>query len=262
MKKKALLVVSFGTSYPDSLKNSIEATELALAADFPDHDLKRAFTSRIVIRKLAARDGIHVDTPREALQMLLQDGCREVVVQPLHIIAGIEYRKMLADLQPFADRFDRLSVGRPLLGDPAGFDEIVAALTKCMPVLAADEAWVWMGHGSPHAANSAYAGLEAVFQRRGMPVWIATVEGTPTLADILPRLEENSIRRVNLQPLMLVAGDHAYNDMAGAEEDSWRSVLERAGYEVNVRMTGLGELPEIQRIFAAHVTAARQGDIP
>lgn len=259
--KKTLLVISFGTSYADAREKSIAATENALVNAFPEYDFYRAFTSRMVIEKVAACDGLAVDDVSQAIERLAREGYREVLAQPLHIIAGIEFEKIMAGLTPYARRFDRLAIGRPLLSDPEDFNAVVKALCDELPVHAPAEAVVLMGHGSRHFANAAYTALERTFATHQRPdVRVATVEGTPTLGELLLQLKVNGVHRVTLMPFMLVAGDHARNDMAGEASESWKSILEREGFQVAVRMQSLGEMPGIHRLYVAHARAALRNE--
>lgn len=259
--KKALLVISFGTSYADSREKSIAATENALARAFPEYDLRRAFTSGKVIEKVKIQEGITLDSVRAAVERFALEEYREVLAQPLHVIAGIEFEKILAGLAPYARRFDRLAIGRPLLSDPEDFDAVAEVLRDELPARAPGEAVVLMGHGSRHFANAAYTALDRTFATHQRPdVHVATVEGAPTLGELLPQLKANGVRRVTLMPFMLVAGDHARNDMAGASPESWKNILERQGFQVAVRMRSLGEMPGIHRLYVAHARAALRNE--
>jgi sirohydrochlorin cobaltochelatase len=259
--KKALLVICFGTSYSDAREKSISATENALACSFPEYDFHRAFTSRKVIEKVAARDGLVVEDVGQAIERLAREGYREVLVQPLHVIAGIEFEKILAGLAPYCRRFDRLDIGHPLLSDPEDFDAVVKALCDELPVRAPAEAVVLMGHGSRHFANSAYTELDQAFATHQRPdVRVATVEGTPSLGDLLLQLKVNGVRRVTLMPFLLVAGEHARNDMAGISAESWKNILERQGFQVVIRMQSLGEMSGVHRLYVAHARAALRNE--
>lgn len=257
MNKKALLVISFGVSDTGVLKKNIQATENALAQAFPDYSLRRAFTSQVIIEKLQKRNDIYVDNVPRAMQRLLAEGFQEVLAQPLHILNGAEYHLVLTDLKPYAPLFARLAIGSPLLTHHQDYVAVVDALREVFPPSAPDEAVVLMGHGSEHPADSAYAALDYVFKDEGLPnVHVGTVEGYPTLESILKRLEASKIRKVTLMPFMLVAGDHAQNDMACEEEDCWTAILTRRGYEVEARIVGLGEIEKIRQIYLSHARAA------
>ena len=248
---KAILAVSFGTSYPDTLEKTIAATEKALAAAYPDWPVARAFTSGMIIKKLQSRDGVHIDNVAEAMERLKDAGVTQVAVQSTHVMHGEEYEKMLAQLSPYRAGMD-IAVGAPLLHAQRDYEAVADALLSWLPVPGADEALLLMGHGTEHFANSAYAQMEHVLRARCDRIYLATVEGYPTLDLVLEQLKKRpEIRRLTLAPFMLVAGDHARNDMAGGE-DSWKVQLEHQGYEVSCILKGLGECPAIQNLFVAH----------
>ena len=255
--KKAILVVSFGTSYPDTLEKTIAATEHALAAAFPDWEVRRAFTSGMIIRKLHQRDGVQIDNVDQAMRRLEAEGFTHVAVQSTHVMHGDEYEKMLAQLEPYRLRM-QVRVGMPLLHSEADYAYVADALFGWLPQPQEDEALVLMGHGTAHFANSAYAQMEHMLQAKCERIWVATVEGYPTLDSVRQQLAKNSaIRKVTLAPFMLVAGDHARNDMAGSEE-SWKAVLESDGYGVDCVLQGLGQCPAIRSLFVAHCRDAVQ----
>lgn len=259
--KKAILAVSFGTSYPDTLEKNIAATERALSAAFPDWELRRAFTSGKIIEKLRRRDGLQIETVAQALQHLADEGYTHVAVQSTHIMHGEEYEKMLAQLEPYRLQL-RLSVGMPLLHAQADYDAAADALLSWLGRPKEDEALVFMGHGSTHFANAAYSQMEHVLRARCERVFLATVEGYPALDSVLHQLKARpQIRRVTLAPFMLVAGDHAKNDMAGGE-DSWKQSLQAEGYEVRCCMQGIGECAAIRELFVQHCHEAVRALLP
>ena len=258
--KKALLVISFGTSYKDTREKTIDVSEQALAASFPEYDLKRAFTSQIIIDILSDRDGIEVDNVSEAIEKLYQEGYGEVLVQPLHVINGAEYTDLMNELAPYQDKFAKLAIGSPLLTSSDDYKAMVAAVSAAMPEIGENEAIVLMGHGTHHHANSAYGALDYTFKAEGYSnVYVGTVEGYPELDDVMTWLEVNGIEKVSLMPLMVVAGDHAQNDMAGDEDDSWKVILKSAGYEVDTLLVGLGEMEGIHQMYVEHAHAALEG---
>lgn len=258
--KKALLVISFGTSYKDTREKTIDVSEKALAAAFPEFDQKRAFTSQIIIDILSDRDGIEVDNVTEAIEKLYQEGYGEVLVQPLHVINGAEYSDLVAELTPYKGKFAKLVIGQPLLSSVDDYKTMVASVNAAMPELGENEAVVFMGHGTHHHANSAYGALDYTFKTEGyLNVYIGTVEGYPALEDVIHWLEVDGIEKVTLMPLMVVAGDHAQNDMAGDEDDSWKVILKGAGYEVDTLLVGLGEMEGIHEMYIDHARAALEG---
>lgn len=253
MGKKALAVVSFGTSYPDA-RAAIAQIEHALSAARPDYDFYRAFTSGMVIRKIEREEGTHIPTPAELMERLAAQGYDEVICQSLHVIPGFEYEKMCAQITPFAPRFYRLAIGKPLLWQETDYLRCCHALLGDLPKLQPDEALVFMGHGTEHPANAAYALVENTFRFLGAErVYIATVEGFPNFDYILRRLHARRVSRVFLAPFMIVAGDHAQNDLAGEDGESWKSQLQSAGYETELMLRGLGAYPQIAALFAAHL---------
>lgn len=263
MKKKALLAVSFGTSFPDTLQKTIAAIECDLATAMPERTLRRAFTSGIIIRKLKSRDGVAIDDVPTALARLKSEGFTDVVIQPTHMMNGDEYDKLCTQAGPYADGFERLIIGRPLLSAVEDYKAVAEAVLAELPDKREDTALVFMGHGTEHHANAAYAQLEYVLRDLGRrDVLIGTVEGYPGLEEVLRRLgEQPNVRRIILYPLMVVAGDHARNDLAGEGEDSWLSRLTALGYEVGSHLRGLGEYPGIRTLFTAHARAAEEENV-
>lgn len=254
--KKALLIISFGTSYPQTREKNIDACEQFLAASHGDRDLFRAFTSEMIIRKLRERDGLRIDNPAQALQRLADEGYQDVAIQSLHVINGDEYDKVAAEVRVWRPRFQQLALGTPLLSSFDDYQQLMSALQTQMPPLAADERVVFMGHGASHHAFSAYACLDHLMASRGFPALVGAVESYPEIDHIIQRLQQQGVRKVHLMPLMLVAGDHATNDMASDEEDSWKSQLEAAGIATCCWLQGLGENAQIRRMFARHLDAA------
>lgn len=254
---KVLLVTSFGTSYNDNRDLSIGSIEQKLQAAYPDYEVRRAFTSQIIIDKLKERDGLEIDNVTEAMDRLVSDGVREVVVQPTHVMSGFEYDDVAAEVAPYSDKFDSFKVGSPLLVSDADYDEVVSIIageTKGYDTEGA--AIVFMGHGTEHEANAAYAKLQQHLTDAGYAnYFVGTVEATPTLDDVLALVQDSGAKKAVLLPLMIVAGDHANNDMAGDGEDSWKTAFERAGFEVECVLRGLGQYEGIQDLFVEHVGA-------
>lgn len=253
--KKAVLVISFGTSYRETREKTIEACEKRIAAAFEGYDFFRAFTSNMIIRKIARVEGLQIENPTEALDRLAAEGYEEVVIQSLHIICGEEYTKLKEQVASYKNQFKKICLGRPLLTQIEDYKAAVEAVKPQLPTLHEGEAIVFMGHGTEHEAHSAYPALDYMMEQEDMKAYIGTVEGYPELDEVINRLEKNEVKTVYLMPFMLVAGDHALNDMAG-EEDSWKVTLEEKGYEVKVILQGLGENPKIQERFVIHAHEA------
>lgn len=253
MNKKALLVISFGTSYKDTFEKTIQAIEEDLKTAYPDHDFFRAYTSRRIIKKLKARDGIAIDLPAEALEKIREMGYEEVLCQTTHIINGFEFELTVKDLLPYSKDI-QIKMGSALLTSHEDYLGAVEAVMGSIPPLKEEEALILMGHGTYHHANAAYPCLDYVFKSEGHTnVYMGSVEGFPYIDDVVKQLKKQSqIKKLYLMPFMVVAGDHALNDMAGDEEDSWKEVLKNQGYEVEIIMKGLGELEGIRKIFVEH----------
>ncbi|MCG8706852.1 sirohydrochlorin cobaltochelatase [Brenneria sp. 4F2] len=254
--KKALLIISFGTSYPQTRAKNIDACEQFLAASYGDRHLFRAFTSEMIIRKLRQRDGLQIDNPAQALKRLADEGYQDVAIQSLHVINGDEYEKVLAEARAWRPRFERLALGTPLLSSFDDYRQLMDALQAQMPPLGADERVVFMGHGASHHAFSAYACLDHLMASSNFPALVGAVESYPEIDQIILRLQQQGVRKVHLMPLMLVAGDHATNDMASDDAGSWKSQLEAAGIETCCWLQGLGENAQIRQMFARHLEAA------
>ena len=259
-EKKALLAVSFGTSHPDTLEKTIAAIERDLSAAFPDRTLRRAFTSGMILRHLARRDGVQIDDVPAALARLKEEGFTDVLVQPTHIMNGDEYDKLMAQAAAFQGKFASLRFGAPLLTAAEDYQAAAQALLAELPPAREDRAIVWMGHGTGHYANSAYALMEYVFHDLGRKdSVVGTVEGWPDFDAVRRRLEERpAVASVELRPLMIVAGDHAKNDLAGDDPDSWKSQLTAAGYQVDCVLKGMGEYPDIRALFCRHAQQAME----
>ncbi len=268
-KKKAILAVSFGTAVPETRRANIDVLENEIREAFPGWEVRRAFTSGMVRAKIAAEEGLQVDPPAAALGRLGRDGFREVIVQPTHIIPGDEYDRLTAAMEPFrrAHIFESLKLGRPLLyhggtepGQPDDYRIAVEALREQLPEFAPSERGrvVLMGHGSGHVSDRCYDWLQERLEMAGLPVFTATVEGSRTFEAALAWLKSENAGRVALMPFMLVAGDHAMNDMAGEEDDSWQSRLNAAGYPVECYLQGLGENPVFRRIYLRHIVEASE----
>jgi len=254
--KPVLLAVSFGTSY-DNLDASIGGVEAALAAAYPEYELRRAFTAQTVIDIIAERDGIETDNVTEAMDRLVADGVKEVVIQPTHVMNGFEYDDMMKEVAPYADKFDSMKIGKAILTTDDDFAKLIASITEETAEYNNEEtAVVFMGHGTHHEQNAVYSTLQQKLAEAGYTnYFIGTVEAAPALEDVMAAVKETGAKKVVLLPLMIVAGDHANNDMAGDEEDSWKTAFINAGYEVECVLKGLGEYAGVQQIIVEHAAA-------
>lgn len=257
--EKGIIVTSFGTTHEDTRKLCIEPIEKRVKDTFKDHLVLRAFTSRVVISRLKKKYNYSVDNPTQALEKMKENGVNDIYIQPLLIIPGHEYDKVFREVNEFLEGNDgfNIKIGKPLLSDDIDYEKTITALDLGEDI--PGEASIFMGHGSDHNADYAYDKIEKVMRAKGHEnVFMGTVEGSKTIDNIVEKLEENEIEKVNLKPFMLVAGDHAKNDMASEDDDSWKSILEANDIKVNVEICGLGETKAIQDMFKEHLRNAMQ----
>ena len=275
-----LLVVSFGTSFNGSRAADIKGIEDALQAAYPDWSVRRAFTAQIIINHVQARDGEKIDNMDQALERAVANGVKNLVVQPTHLMHGAEYDEMCEAVEQYRDKFDSVAIAEPLLGEVgedaavinADKEAVAAAITAeavktagyddAAAAAADGTAFVFMGHGTSHTAKVSYSQMQTAMQTLGYDnVFIGTVEGEPedTACDaVIEKVKEAGYTKVILRPLMVVAGDHANNDMAGAEDDSWLSQFNDADCfeSVDTQIAGLGEIGDIQQLYVDHAGAA------
>ena len=256
--EKELLVVSFGTSYNDSRRETIGAIEKAMQTAFPDYSVRRAFTSQIIIDHVKDRDGVTIDNVEQALERAVNNGVKTLVVQPTHLMNGLEYEELTDELAKYSDSFEKIAIGDPLLTSDADFEAVMTAITDATKDAADGKTAIcFMGHGTTADSNSVYSKMQTLLTDKGFnDYYVGTVEATPSLDDVLAAVQKGSYEKVVLRPLMIVAGDHANNDMAGDEDDSWKSTFEKAGYTVDCQVEGLGQLEAIQQLFVEHAKAA------
>ena len=273
-----LLVVSFGTSFNDSRVADIKGIEDALQEANPDWSVRRAFTAQIIINHIQARDGEKIDNMTQALDRAVANGVKNLVVQPTHLMHGAEYDEMCEALEQYKDKFESVAIAEPMLGE-VGSDATVInadkeAVAKAITAAAvadagfesldaakdAGTAFVFMGHGTAHVAKVTYSQMQAQMQQLGYEnVFIGTVEGEPeetSCEAVIEAVKAAGYTNVILRPLMVVAGDHANNDMAGSEDDSWKTMFEAAGFTVDCQIAGLGEIADVQALYVAHTKAA------
>lgn len=275
--EKEILVVSFGTSFNGSRVQDIKGVEDALQAAFPDWSVRRAFTSQIIINHIQARDGEFIDNMDQALERAVANGVQELVVQPTHLMHGAEYDEMMDALEACKGKIGKISVAEPLLGEVGSDATVVNADKKAvaMAVVAAaakdagftdaaeaaeaGTAIILMGHGTAHVAKVTYRQMQTQMIDLGCAnVFVGTVEGEPegtSCEEIIQAVKDAGYKNVILRPLMVVAGDHANNDMAGEDPDSWKSMFEAAGFGVEAQIAGLGSIQAVQDLYVAHTQA-------
>ena len=275
-----ILVVSFGTSFNDSRAEDIGGVEKALQAAYPDWSVRRAFTAQIIINHVQARDDEKIDNMDQALQRAVDNGVKNLVVQPTHLMHGAEYDELTEAVENYKDKFESVKIAEPLLGevgaDETAINEDKAAVAEAITAEAVKTAgfdsldaakeegtaFVFMGHGTSHTAKISYSQMQAQMEQLGYEnVFIGTVEGEPedtACEAVIEKLKNAGYKKVILRPLMVVAGDHANNDMAGDDEDSWKSQFEASGAfdSIDTQIAGLGEIDAIQQLYVAHTQAA------
>lgn len=253
-----LLVVSFGTSYNDNRRMTIGAIEEKLESSFPEYSVRRGFTSQIIIDHVKKRDNVVIDNVKESLERAVNNGVKNLVIQPTHLMNGLEYNDLVEEVANYSDAFEKVAIGEPLLTSEEDFQAVMKAITEATKEYDDGETAIcFMGHGTEADSNSVYAKMQDMLTEAGYKnYYVGTVEASPSLEDVLQKVQDGEYKKVVLQPLMIVAGDHANNDMAGEEEGSWKKTFEDAGYEVECIVRGLGELEAIQDVFAQHAQAA------
>lgn len=253
-----LLVVSFGTSYNDNRRLTIGAIEKAMQEAFPDYSVRRGFTSQIIIDHVKDRDGEVIDNVGEALDRAVDNGVKNLVVQPTHLMNGLEYNDLVNELAEYSDSFEKVVIGEPLLTSDADFQAVAEAIVAATAEDDDSETAIcFMGHGTEADSNSVYARMQQVLTDGGHAnYFVGTVEASPTLEDVLSLVQAGDYKKVVLRPLMIVAGDHANNDMAGDEEGTWKAAFQEAGYDVITIVEGLGQLEAIQDLLVQHAQAA------
>lgn len=255
--EKELLVVSFGTSYNDSRRLTVGAIEAAIESAVEGYSVRRGFTANIVIDHIQRRDGILIDDVDAALKRAVDNGVKTLVVQPTHLMNGFEYDEIVEKIANYSDAFDKVVIGDPLLTSDEDFKRVETAITDWTKEYDDGETAIcFMGHGTEAASNQVYEKMQNLLSEDGFKnYFIGTVEAAPTLEDVMAQVKAGGYKRVVLQPLMVVAGDHANNDMAGSD-DSWKTAFEGEGFEVVCLLKGLGENEDIQKIYAEHAEKA------
>ena len=282
IEENELLVVSFGTSFNDSRAEDIGGIEKALQKAYPDWSVRRAFTAQIIINHVQARDGEKIDNMDQALQRAVDNGVKNLIVQPTHLMHGAEYDELSEAVASYSDKFESVSIAEPLLGEVGSADDSVnsdkEAVAKAVTAEAVKTAgyesldaakedgtaFVFMGHGTSHTAKISYSQMQNQMNALGYDnVFIGTVEGEPedtACEAVIEKIQEAGYKKVILRPLMVVAGDHANNDMAGDDDDSWKSQFEASGVfdSIETQIAGLGQIPVIQDLYVSHTHAAME----
>ena len=255
--KKAILLVSTGTTYNDIREKTIDAIEKAMIDQYKDFKVYSVFSSQSIVQKIEKRDQVNILDVEEAMHQLEKDGIEAVVVQPTYVMNGIEYENMKAIVEEHKDDFKQIAYAAPLLTSTQDYKAIAEVIHKEAGNLQADEAVVYMGHGTDHYANASYAALNYVLEDLNYhQIVVGTLESYPSIDNVIKTLKAQNVKKVKLMPFMIMAGSHANKDMAGEGDDSWKVQLEKAGFEVECVMKGLGEYEAIQKLYIQHTQDA------
>lgn len=245
--KASVLMVHFGTTFDDTRKNTIDAVNDEAKKEFPDMEIREAYTSRIIMRRLEER-GIVKDNPAEALDKLAKEGYTHIIVQPTNVINGVESKTLEQQLEMYKDKFKEIRTGSALLSTPEDYKAVAEIINKEVGKVTDNEAVVLVGHGTHDNGNAAYPAMDYTAKSMGYKFYVGTIEGFPEFDDVVRGLKKDNIKKVILMPFMFVAGDHANNDIAV----DWKEALEKEGFIVEVKLTSLGMMEDIRKMFIDH----------
>lgn len=259
LDEKAILLVSFGTSHIGTKKKTLDHLKEIVTTRFQEAKVYEAYTSKTILRILKERENLKIDSIKEALERIRMDGKKKLIVQPTHLLCGIEYETIVDAIRQYKEWFDEILLGTPLCSYTRDYQVIVEQLPKVFKAFKEREALILMGHGTNHPSNACYGALNDMFQYSEHPdTYLGTVEAYPTIEDIIQRIEGKGYQKVYLAPFMMVAGEHANNDMIGESPSSWERQLKNGGYEVEVILKGLGEYPFIEDLLCEHIKTAKR----
>lgn len=245
--KASVLMVHFGTTFDDTRKNTIDAVNDEAKKEFPDMEIREAYTSRIIMRRLKER-GIVKDNPAEALDKLAKEGYTHIIVQPTNVINGVESKTLEQQLEMYKDKFKEIRTGSALLSTPEDYKAVAEIIDKEVGKVTDNEAVILVGHGTHDNGNAAYPAMDYTAKSMGYKFYVGTIEGFPEFDDVVRGLKKDNIKKVILMPFMFVAGDHANNDIAV----DWKEALEKEGFIVEVKLTSLGMMEDIRKMFIDH----------
>ncbi|MFV0502566.1 MAG: sirohydrochlorin cobaltochelatase [Lachnospirales bacterium] len=258
MSNKAILVVSFGSSYKGTREKTLDVIEREIREAFPEYKIYSAYTSKTILKILKTRDSLEVYSVVEAFEKIQQDGIQEIIVQPTLMLNGVEFNIMKEEASKFKDKFQSIKFGDPLLSTTADFFAVVNSFLKSAPSISENEAIILMAHGNKNFSNDEYTSLKYIFKTKGKEhIYLGTGEYSKDIVNIIDILKRRNYKKIILIPFMIVAGKHAIKDMASEDEGSWMSLLNKAGFEVECIVKGLGENREIRGIIIEHIRKAR-----
>lgn len=250
----AILIVSFGTTHNKIREKTIDVIESKIQDTFPYYKIYRAFTSKVIIEKIKKQDNITINTVSEAIKKIISEGIKNLIVQPTHIINGIENNKMIKDIKAHINSFDSVKIGSPLLSSKEDYINVINIIKNYLPSINHNEGIILMGHGTSHYSNITYTNFYNTIKSENISnIYVATMTGNLKLSDAINNLKKHNITKVYLVPIMLLCGKHIIYDMCGSDASSWKSILENNNFEVQCILKGLSEYTEIQEIFIKHI---------
>ena len=252
--KKAIILTSFGTTHKDTREKTINVLFNEINAMYPDYDIRQVFTSKIVRERVLEKEGLKINNLGDELEQLVAEGYQEIIIQSSHVIPGAEFHKIYMFAKRVKDKAVKVKIGKPLLTSLEDYQTVVDYLTDTFTYETDDEVTLFMAHGTDHASFTSYVSLAYMLLESS--IYVACVESYPEFADVIKQLKAHQVRKIHLRPFMLVAGDHAKNDMASEEEGSWKSQLIEAGFDVETHVEGLGELEPIRKVYLDHLSQA------
>ena len=258
INKKAILVVSIGTIHKETREKTINSIEEEIKKAYPNYSIYRAFTSKLIIKKLIKNDNLKINTINEALEKIINDNIKELIIQPTHIVNGIENNIMIETISNYKDKFESIKIGDPLLTSTKDYNKLIDIIIKKFSYLKENEALICVGHGSNNCVNSNYERLNYMFKEKGFKnIFVVTIKGYSNLSNIILELKNLNPKKITLMPLMFVSGNHVLKDIIGDNKDSWKSILEDNGFKVEYSLKSLGEYKEIRKIYIEHIKEAK-----
>ncbi|HAU87037.1 MAG TPA: sirohydrochlorin cobaltochelatase [Lachnospiraceae bacterium] len=257
--KQAILLVSFGTSNKETREKTFFAIQREVEKQFPKYLVYHAFTGEKIIKKIKEKEGVQISNLKETLEQIREHGIKKLIVQPTYVICGMEYEKMVQEVSEHLDKFDSVVFGKPLLSEREDYEKAAEVVKVHVPVKSKEEAVVFMGHGTKKSGTQCYTIMDEILKKNGhRNIYMAAMDGDPSIQDVIKKMEEQPYEKVMLIPFLVASGYHARKDMIGQQKDSWKNLLLNKGYKVEYLLTGLGEYPQIQKLYCEHIRKARK----
>ena len=257
--KQAILLVSFGTSKKETREKTFFAIQKEVEEQFPEYLVYHAFTSEKIIRKIKEKEGVQIPNLKEMLEQIREHGIKKLIVQPTYVICGIEYENMVQEVSAYLDKFDSVVFGKPLLSEIGDYEKVAEVVKQHVPVMSKEEAVVFMGHGTKQSGTQCYTIMDEILKKNGhRNIYMAAMDGEPSIQDVIIKMKEQPFKKVMLIPFFVASGYHVRKDMIGQQKDSWKNRLLNKGYEVEYLLTGLGEYPQIRKLYCEHIRKVRK----